>query len=322
MDQLILTFERIEGVKTEFATLSLEDLSSDQEMNERGLISKPTNSFIDSIRQFGQIEPVLVLEKKKDNGKKWYQVWSGSRRIRALRQLAVYGEHDNNIRAQIIKEDWNVPYDVLLMVLNAARDSNEIADYFAIKRILLENPELNMAGIAKAMSNNLTMSEIRKRMSLAKIPDALLNGITSGMLTLHTARTITKLPKKIQIELSEKVQQSLDLLDETEKITFNTPDHKQEVIRDIIREGRIASKSIKQAKIENANQVATLKLGNLLNKNNDKSGTKIGAARSPETQFYVLPLTGAEVFASRMEAEAYRQKMTANLGMQYSIIEQ
>ncbi len=78
-DQLILSFERIEGVKTEFAVLSLDDVSSEEEMSERGLISKPTASFVDSIRQFGQVDPILALEKTKDTGEKWYQVWSGSR---------------------------------------------------------------------------------------------------------------------------------------------------------------------------------------------------------------------------------------------------
>ena len=92
------------------------------------------------------------------------------------------------------------------------------------------------------------------------------------------------------------------------------------MIRDIIREGRIASKSIKQAKIENANQVATLKLSGLLNKNDEKSGKIQGV--SPEKQFFVLQITGAEAFASRKEAEAYRQEMTAKQSTQFVIFEQ
>jgi len=314
MDQMILTFERIEGVKTAFEILPLADMSSEQEMNERGLISKPTSSFIESIRQFGQIEPVLVLEKLKDSGEKWYQVWSGSRRVRAIRQLVVVGDHAETIRAQVIKEDWNVPLDVLMMMLNAARDSNEIADYFAIKRMLQEKPDTRMLDISKALNNNLTTSEIRMRMSLAKVPEALLNGVTTGMLTLQTARSIAKLPRKVQVELTDKVQSSLDLIQQTEANTLGT-EQQQEAIRGIIREGRIASKCIKQAKIENANQVATLKLSGLLDKNEPKS-------RFGEPKFFVLQVTGAESFATRKEAEYFRQKMTADLGMQYSIIEQ
>jgi len=317
-DQLILNFERIEGIKTEYAVLPLNEISSDEEMSQRGMVSKPTHSFIDSLRQFGQIDPVLVLEKIEVTGEKWYQVWSGSRRIRALRQLAAFGEHEPTVKAQVIKEDWDVPYDVLMMVLNAARDSNEIADYFAIKRLMLENPELNMADIAKALNNNLTNSEIRKRMSLAKIPEPLLNGVTTGMLTLSTARTITKLPRKVQIELSEKVQGSLDQIKEIDNSKYDDPTKKQQVIHDIVREGRIAATSIKQAKIDNANQVATLRLSGLLELNDDKCQTKI---IEPEKVFYVLQITGAQSFPTRKEAELFRQKMTADSGIQYRIFE-
>jgi len=318
MDQLILTFERIEGVKTEFAVLPLNEISSEQEMITRGLISKPTNAFVDSIRQLGQVEPILVLEKKKESGEKWYQVWSGSRRIRALRQLAASGEHEDSVRAQIVKEDWNVPLDVLMMVLNAARDSNEIADYFAIKRMMEDDPQINMAGIAKALNNNLTVSEIRKRMSFSRIPEPLLNGVTNGMLTLQTARSITKLPRKVQTELTDKVQHSLDLIEETEALKYDSVEHKQEVIRDIIREGRIATKSIKQAKIENSNNVATMKLGSLIA--NDKNGTKNTSVSN--TKFYVFSLFNVPEFDSRAEAEAYQQEMTAIHAIQHVIIEQ
>jgi hypothetical protein len=112
-DQLIFNFERIEGVSTEFAILSLDNVSSDQEMSDRGLLKQPTPAFIDSIRKFGQIDPILALEKIESNGMKWYQVWSGSRRVRALRQLVSYGEIENTVKAQVIKEEWNIPYDVL-----------------------------------------------------------------------------------------------------------------------------------------------------------------------------------------------------------------
>lgn len=317
-DQLILSFERIEGVNTEFAVLSLDEVSSEEEMNERGLISKPTVSFIDSIRQFGQVDPILALEKTTDSGKKWYQVWSGSRRIRALRQLAAYGEHDPSVKAQVIKEDWNVPYDSLLMILNSARDGNEIADYFAIKRIMDEDPSKTLADIAKELNGTMTVGEIRKRLSFGKIPEALLNGVTAGMLTLQTARTIAKLPKKIQTEMSDKVQNSLDLIKETEATKFEDPIKKQEVIRDIVREVHIAGKTLKQAKIENANHFATLKLANILDNNTDKSKTKIVESK---TEFYVLPLTGAEHFKERKTAEQFQQEMTAQAGIQYVIVE-
>src|SRR5512133_121545 len=319
-DQLILTFARIEGVKTEYAVLPLNEVSTDEEMSQRGMVSKPTHSFIDSLHQFGQIDPVLVLEKTEATGEKWYQVWSGSRRVRALRHLAAYGEHEPSVKAQVIKEDWDVPYDVLMMVLNAARDSNEIADYFAIKRLMQKNPELNMADIAKSLNNNLTNSEIRKRMSLSRIPEPLLNGVTTGMLTLSTARTITKLPRKVQIELSEKVQISLDQIKEIDNTKYDDPTKKQQVIHDIVREGRIAATSIKQAKIDNANQVATLRLSGLLEMNNDKS--LVTKVTEPEKVFYVLQITDAKSFSTRKEAELYRQKMTADSGFQYCIVEQ
>jgi ParB/RepB/Spo0J family partition protein len=316
MDQLILNFERIEGIKTEYAILSLDEISSEQELSERGLVSKPSRSFVDSLRQFGQIDPILVQEKRDETGSVWYQVWSGSRRVRALRQLSEYGEHNPTIKAQVIKEDWNVPYDVLMMVLNAARDSNEIADYFAIRRLLQENPDMNLSGISKALNNNLSYTEIRKRLSLAKIPEPLLNGVTSGMLTLNTARTITKLPKKVQIDLSDKVQGALNRIKETETANFADPSRKQEAIKEILKEGRIATKSIKQAKIENAAQVASLKLGGLLQEpvsKQDKSSTR------NEMTFYVVALSNAVSFPTKKEADLHRQKLTAETGEQYLI---
>lgn len=313
MDQLILNFERIEGIKTEYAILSLSEISSEQELTERGLVSKPSRSFIDSLRQFGQIDPILVLEKRDENGSVWYQVWSGSRRVRALRQLAEYGEHDPTIKAQVIKEDWNVPYDVLMMVLNAARDSNEIADYFAIRRLLQENPELNLSGISRALNNNLSYTEIRKRLSLAKIPEPLLNGVTSGMLTLNTARTIAKLPKKVQVDLSDKVQGALDRIKETETTNFADPSRKQEAIKEILKEGRIATKSIKQAKIENAAQVASLKLGGLLHEADSKQD------KAKDTSFYVVPVSRVMAFPTKKEADLHRQRLTAETGEQYLV---
>ncbi len=317
MDQLILEFERIEGIRTEYAVLPLEDVSTESEMTERGLVSKPARAFIDSLRQFGQIDPILVLEKVEVDGSKWYQVWSGSRRVRAIRQLAAYGEHEPTIKAQVIKEEWNVPYDVLMMVLNAARDSNEIADYFAIRRLMQENPDLNLAGIARALNHNLTHPEIRKRLSLSRIPEPLLNGVTSGMLTLHTARTIAKLPKKVQIDLSDKVQVSLDRIKDTEGTKFADPSKKQEALKEIIKEGRIAASSIKQVKVDHASHVASLKLGSLLTNNDHVSSSSTEVDRK---KYLVLPVTQGESFSSKKKAELYRQKMTGETGVQHRIV--
>jgi hypothetical protein len=211
-----------------------------------------------------------------------------------------------------------VPYDALQMILNAARDGNEIADYCAIKRIMDEDPGKTLADISKELNGTLTVGEIKKRLAFSRIPVSLLNGVTAGMLTLQTARTITKLPKKIQIDMSTKVQTSLDLIKETENTKFDNPVKKQEVIRDIIRDVHIAGKSLKQAKIDNANHFATLKLSNILDNNADKSTVKIVEGK---TEFYVLPLKGAEHFKNRKTAEQFQQEMTAQAGIQYVIVE-
>ncbi len=314
-DQLIFNFERIEGVSTEFAILSLDNVSSDQEMSDRGLLKQPTPAFIDSIRKFGQIDPILALEKIESNGMKWYQVWSGSRRVRALRQLVSYGEIENTVKAQVIKEEWNIPYDVLLIALNAARDSNEIADYFAIRRIMKENPEMSLKDIAHALHNNLTISEIKKRLSLGRIPDTLLEGVSTSLLTLSTARTISKLPKAIQAESIDKVEKALKLIDETKSMNLPVK-QEEEVIRDIIHEHRIATKSIKEAKIQNANNVAQ-KLGNLLDNGKDSNTKKI---KEPDITFLVFPANQVTKFTNKQEAELYRQKMTAETGEQFMLI--
>ncbi len=59
-------------------------------------------------------------------------------------------------------------------------------------------------------------------------------------------------------------------------------------------------------------------LSGLLEKTDDKSIAKsLGTGK----EFFVLQITSAKSFATRKEAELFRQKMTADSGIQYCIVE-
>ncbi len=103
--------------------------------------------------------------------------------------------------------------------------------------------------------------------------------------------------------MSTKVQTSLDLIKETEATKFDDPAKKQEVIRDIIRDVHIAGKSLKQAKIDNANHFATLKLSAILDNNADKSSAKIVESKQNSKLFSCM----AEHFKDRKTSEQFQQ---------------
>lgn len=118
------------------------------------------------------------------------------------------------------------------------------------------------------------------------------------------------------MESTARVEEALKLIDETKNMNLPAK-QEEEVIRDIVHDHRIATKSIKEAKIQNANNVAMIKLGGLLDNGKDSNTTKI---KEPDLTFYVFPVSQAVTFNNKQEAELYRQKMTAETGEQFIIL--
>jgi ParB/RepB/Spo0J family partition protein len=150
---------------------------------------EPEPEFIDSIRKFGCLQPIVLLEH--DN---IYQVACGRRRIRAARALGLI-----SIPAQIYPLGWT-PASVLTLIENTHRKDNLPAQLDAIATLRLSaTPEEICTAVG------ITHQELNQAV---KMPDALVpelrDAMKEGRIKTTTAKQAAKLPVEQQRELAER----------------------------------------------------------------------------------------------------------------------
>jgi ParB/RepB/Spo0J family partition protein len=150
---------------------------------------EPEPEFIESIRKFGFLQPIVLLEH--DN---IYQVACGRRRIRAARALGLI-----SIPAQIYPLGWT-PASVLTLIENTHRKDNLPAQLDAIATLrLTATPEEICTAVG------MTHQELNQAVKMldALVPE-LRDAMKEGRIKTTTAKQAAKLPVEQQRALAER----------------------------------------------------------------------------------------------------------------------
>ncbi len=150
---------------------------------------EPEPEFIDSIRKFGFLQPIVLLEH--DN---IYQVACGRRRIRAARALGLI-----SIPANIYPLGWT-PASVLTLIENTHRKDNLPAQLDAIATLRLSATPEEIC-VAVGMSQPELAQAIK--MLDALVPE-LRNAMRDGRIKTSTAKQAAKLPVEQQQALAQQ----------------------------------------------------------------------------------------------------------------------
>lgn len=139
---------------------------------------QPTTAFVENVRQFGVITPIVVL----DDGQKCI-VADGRRRVLAAQQVGL-----DSIAAAVYATNSFMP-DVMTMLLNEQRHDNPLADFHAIQR--LRQRGANEQEICAATGMNL--ARLRRRAKLGLLHPDLFQAFSDSKMSIVVAEACTGL---------------------------------------------------------------------------------------------------------------------------------
>ncbi len=197
--------------------LMSERFPSDAEL----LTERPDRAFIESVKTFGVLEPILV--KAVDE---WhYDVIDGRKRLIAWRQARSDWEADNakgtafypEPRKAIDCREYNVTENqeaLLTLVANEQRTRNILSDLRAIKILTLAGMSEETIRKETGMSN----STFKQRIHLFKLRPALLEALFKKQIKTNVALAVAKLSGDLQQACEEhfKATGTLTLADVAE----------------------------------------------------------------------------------------------------------
>jgi len=147
----------------------------------------PDKAFLDSVRDFGIIQPIILTE-----GPTGIRVAAGRNRIKAARLIGIA-----TLGAVVFPEGW-VSTESLTLIENRHRRQNGLADMLAIEALLKSGKD------AATISANLGVSQatIKGRMRLRELAPVLATALDQGKLFVTLALMICPMPKAAQEELA------------------------------------------------------------------------------------------------------------------------
>jgi len=195
-----------EQAEPEHRDLQLDFLPPDEEL----LSDPPSPELIRSIREFGVLQPIIVLDKPGA-----WVVAAGRRRIKAARAAGL-----QFIPALIYPQDWAL-HEVLTLVENGLRSNNRQVDVEALEGLVLRGASL--ADIRRA--TGMPVGTIKSRLKLLKLIPALRKALREGKLRESAATRAARLSP-------EQQQRLADDLTLNGKVTGNDVSHAAQVERD------------------------------------------------------------------------------------------
>lgn len=163
----------------------------------------------ESIKQFGVLQPLLVLDKKE-----YYEIIAGERRWRAAKMAGI-----KEIPV-IVKEYSEQEIVEISLIENIQRENlNPIEEAMAFKR-LLEEFQLKQDEVAERVSKSRTA--VTNSLRLLKLEQRVQEMLVEEMLTTGHARALLAItdPKK-QVELATRIFDEKLSVRETEKLIKN-----------------------------------------------------------------------------------------------------
>ena len=163
----------------------------------------------ESIKQFGVLQPLLVLDKKE-----YYEIIAGERRWRAAKMAGI-----KEIPV-IVKEYSEQEIVEISLIENIQRENlNPIEEAMAFKR-LLEEFQLKQDEVAERVSKSRTA--VTNSLRLLKLEQRVQEMLVEEMLTTGHARALLAItdPKE-QVELATRIFDGKLSVRETEKLIKN-----------------------------------------------------------------------------------------------------
>lgn len=185
LDELLPKRERM------LTTLSVSELK-ESPYQPRESEDHAFQELVDSVRQHGILQPVLV--RKKDGA---YELIAGHRRVAAaraagLRTVPVYILSADEARAQLLQ-----------LIENLQRqDLNPIEEARGIKRLMAEN-HYTQEQVAKLLGKS--RSEVANTLRLLQAPDFIQRALEERKISKSHARTLLALPVMQQRELLTQI---------------------------------------------------------------------------------------------------------------------
>jgi len=164
----------------------LQDLPEDMPGPE------PTAEFVDSVRRFGVVFPIVLIEK----GPLLFEIVDGRRRVKAARKAEL-----RDVQARVYEDDGLLSMDAVLTIsLNRLRSDNPAAELEAIEALWKKGA--SMQQIRKA--TGLPQATIEKRLQLQNLKGPFRAALADGKIAVSVAEALAKLPGPAQVRLMRK----------------------------------------------------------------------------------------------------------------------
>ena len=162
----------------------------------------PHTDFVDSVRRFGVIQPIITAtvvcqDEEKGEGGGEVHVIQGRRRTLAARMIGLKAIEEKRYALK----DWG-QFDVLLLMLQHQHHANPAAEYFAAFRLL-------QGGATAAHIHAVTGVEpgqLKKLMRLGELHADLLQAFKDGKITIGQAFQCAKLSMELQCRLVQEIR--------------------------------------------------------------------------------------------------------------------
>lgn len=153
--------------------------------------------LVDSIRERGVLNPILVREMKNEDGSVYYGLIDGLQRFSASRDAG-----RETINAQVTTMDDAEVLEAQIITNIHRIETKPIQYTTQLIRILAGNPTMSIADLAKKLAKSSTW--LNERLGLVKLVPAVAKLVDAGTINLSNAYALAKLPEEEQTEYVDR----------------------------------------------------------------------------------------------------------------------
>lgn len=161
---------------------------------------EPDAALLRSIKRYGILDPVLVIETPSSGSGTHYRIADGRRRVKAARKLGI-----EKVPARIV-DDAEIPWmgNVITIASHATRKANPMSEYEAIKTLV----DAGHSESEIQQATGLAIPTIRQRMQFGGLTPILRKAVSSGEIKSSVALRAAKLSKKQQTALGRVLRKN------------------------------------------------------------------------------------------------------------------
>lgn len=184
----------------EIAQVDITQVIADPDQPRTEFSEEALQSLADSIRDRGQLSPILV--RWSDRHQKWIII-AGERRWRATQRA---GLNFINCHCRVEKYSDSEVLEQQLIENCLREDLSPVEEARAFRRLVQLN---GWTGKQVAESLRVSPTQVSRALALLKLPDDLLRDVEAGQLSSRAAYELTKLPtpdsqRKMALQIAEQ----------------------------------------------------------------------------------------------------------------------